>query len=234
MKALMQLDILLSCLGGQCNLTLCTTDVSSLILLPFSPTPAKQKEEDLTTIHPKKEETEEKSEVPDGPDTSSFTAFLISLLSSSKSGNHPTGDPNEHHAKAKETISTSASIESSGRISLFTRGRRTLRKVINKTAKIRAAYEPELSGNNLRPVAKDDNTYFDLPDMSEQSMLLSDDIRAALYSSLPALVKGTNWVLLYSTRRHGISLSLPALVKGTNWVLLYRSWLFSLGKLNSF
>ncbi|XP_074588044.1 uncharacterized protein LOC141843924 [Curcuma longa] len=164
-------------------------------------------EEDLTTIHPKKEETEEKSEVPDGPDTSSFTAFLISLLSSSKSGNHPTGDPNEHHAKAKETISTSASIESSGRISLFTRGRRTLGKVINKTAKIRAAYEPELSGNNLRPVAKDDNTYFDLPDMSEQSMLLSDDIRAALYSSLPALVKGTNWVLLYSTRRHGISLS---------------------------
>lgn len=151
----------------------------------------------MTTIHPEKEETEEKPEVPDGPDTSSFTAFLISLLSSSNSSNH---------------LQTSASVESSGRISLFARGRRTLEKSINKAAKIsglrqssetkvehRAAYEPELSGNDLRPVrvTKDDNTYFDLPAMSEKSMLLSDNIRAALYFSLPALVKGSNWLLLY-------------------------------------
>ncbi|XP_074590530.1 uncharacterized protein LOC141846397 [Curcuma longa] len=184
-----------------------TSDITAVLLDPGSADSSRSRPPSVSTNSTFSEETEEKSEVPDGPDTSSFTAFLISLLSSSKSGNHPTGDQNEHHAKAKETISTSASIESSGKISLFTKGRRALGKVINKTAKISSAYEPELSGNNLRPVAKDDNTYFDLPDMSEQSMLLSDNIRAALYSSLPALVKGTNWVLLYSTRRHGISLS---------------------------
>ncbi|KAM5577284.1 hypothetical protein ABKV19_007899 [Rosa sericea] len=46
-----------------------------------------------------------------------------------------------------------------------------------------------------------------LPDISEPSLLVSEKTRIALYSSLPALVQGRQWLLLYSTWRHGISLS---------------------------
>ncbi|XVE86773.1 hypothetical protein DITRI_Ditri18aG0060800 [Diplodiscus trichospermus] len=47
----------------------------------------------------------------------------------------------------------------------------------------------------------------DLPETSEPSLLLTEKTRNALYASLPALVQGRKWLLLYSTRRHGISLS---------------------------
>ncbi|XP_074579857.1 uncharacterized protein LOC141836297 [Curcuma longa] len=201
------------------------SDITTVLLNPLSADSSRsqtQSEDDLETTSPEKEETEPKSEAPDGPDTSSFTAFLISLLSSSNPSNHPTGDQNDHHAEAEEMASTSAPIENSGRTSLFTRGRRTLGKAINKAAKIsglrqssepkvenRAAIEPELTRSNLTPVTvtKDDTSHIDLPDMSEPSMLLSDNMRAALYFSLPTLTKGSNWLLLYSTWRHGISLS---------------------------
>ncbi|XP_042457996.1 TLD domain-containing protein 2-like isoform X1 [Zingiber officinale] len=164
---------------------------ANLAVVPWVSTNSTFSEEkDLTTVDPKKE-----CEVPDGPDTSPFTACLISFLSSSKSSNHPTGDQNK--------------TESSGRISLFTRGRRILGKAINKAAKIIGLRQSSETKGEHRSVSvtKHDNTYSELPDMSEKSMLLSDNIRAALYFSLPALVKGTNWVLLYSTWRHGISLS---------------------------
>ncbi|XP_042377103.1 TLD domain-containing protein 2-like [Zingiber officinale] len=201
------------------------SDITTVLLNPLSADSSRsqtQSEEDLETINPEKEETEHKSEAPDGPDTSSFAAFLVSLLSSSNPSNHPTGDRNDHYAVAEEMASTSAPTESSGRKSLFTRVRRTLGKAINKAVKIsglsqisepkvenRAAIEPELTRSNLTPVAvtRDDTSHFDLPDMSEPSMLLSDNMRAALYFSLPTLTKGSNWLLLYSTWRHGISLS---------------------------
>ncbi|KAL2906070.1 Oxidation resistance protein 1 [Bienertia sinuspersici] len=43
--------------------------------------------------------------------------------------------------------------------------------------------------------------------MSENSLLLSQKTRLKLYGSLPSLVKGRKWMLLYSTWKHGISLS---------------------------
>ncbi|KAJ4898760.1 TLD-domain containing nucleolar protein [Raphanus sativus] len=46
-----------------------------------------------------------------------------------------------------------------------------------------------------------------IPEISEPSLLLTDHSRRSLYSSLPALVQGRKWILLYSTWRHGISLS---------------------------
>jgi hypothetical protein len=45
-----------------------------------------------------------------------------------------------------------------------------------------------------------------LPAMSEDSSLLSEDLRNAIYPYLPTLAKGRQWVLLYSTMKHGISL----------------------------
>ncbi|KAF6144449.1 hypothetical protein GIB67_024676 [Kingdonia uniflora] len=44
------------------------------------------------------------------------------------------------------------------------------------------------------------------PDFSEQSSFTSPDLFEFLQSSLPNIVKGCQWVLLYSTLRHGISL----------------------------
>uniref|UniRef100_A0A0D3A115 TLDc domain-containing protein n=1 Tax=Brassica oleracea var. oleracea TaxID=109376 RepID=A0A0D3A115_BRAOL len=46
-----------------------------------------------------------------------------------------------------------------------------------------------------------------LPEISDPSLLLKEQSRRSLYTSLPALVQGRKWVLLYSTWRHGISLS---------------------------
>ncbi|KAG2325584.1 hypothetical protein Bca52824_008312 [Brassica carinata] len=46
-----------------------------------------------------------------------------------------------------------------------------------------------------------------IPEISEPSLLLTDQSRRSLYTSLPALVQGRKWILLYSTWRHGISLS---------------------------
>ncbi|KAJ4914072.1 TLD-domain containing nucleolar protein [Raphanus sativus] len=46
-----------------------------------------------------------------------------------------------------------------------------------------------------------------IPEISDPSLLLTEQCRRSLYTSLPALVQGRKWVLLYSTWRHGISLS---------------------------
>ncbi|CAI7791363.1 unnamed protein product [Closterium sp. NIES-53] len=46
-----------------------------------------------------------------------------------------------------------------------------------------------------------------LPDMMEESFLLSDTCRSVICQSLPAIASGREWVLLYSTFKHGISLS---------------------------
>eukprot|EP00897_Mesotaenium_endlicherianum_P008483 jgi/Mesen1/7663/ME000400S06855 len=45
-----------------------------------------------------------------------------------------------------------------------------------------------------------------LPAMAEESFLLTDFLRAPICSNLPALASGREWVLLYSTIKHGISL----------------------------
>ncbi|KHN14549.1 Oxidation resistance protein 1 [Glycine soja] len=46
-----------------------------------------------------------------------------------------------------------------------------------------------------------------LPEISEPSMLVSEDVRNVVYASLPALIHGRKWLMLYSTWKHGISLS---------------------------
>ncbi|KAJ0252414.1 TLDc domain-containing protein [Hirschfeldia incana] len=46
-----------------------------------------------------------------------------------------------------------------------------------------------------------------LPEISDHSLLLTEQSRRSLHTALPALVQGRKWVLLYSTWRHGITLS---------------------------
>ncbi|KAL2634038.1 hypothetical protein R1flu_005517 [Riccia fluitans] len=45
-----------------------------------------------------------------------------------------------------------------------------------------------------------------LPEMSDESVLIPEALRTMLYSALPTLALGRQWVLLYSTAKHGISL----------------------------
>ncbi|KAL0726335.1 hypothetical protein Bca4012_022428 [Brassica carinata] len=61
-----------------------------------------------------------------------------------------------------------------------------------------------------KPTVKEEPTIVQaiiLPEISDHSLLLKEQSRRSLYTSLPALVQGRKWVLLYSTWRHGISLS---------------------------
>ncbi|KAK2428105.1 hypothetical protein P8452_42244 [Trifolium repens] len=55
-------------------------------------------------------------------------------------------------------------------------------------------------------------------------MLISNSLRNAVYDSLPSLIRGRKWLMLYSTWKHGISLSLyrrSLLWPGPSCLLLY-------------
>ncbi|KAG6768444.1 hypothetical protein POTOM_027360 [Populus tomentosa] len=160
------------------------------------------------------------------PDTSSFTAFLYSLLSSSESGNNPKLDErNDHSAQMGDQLSENVAKETGTKKGLFSRGKQTLRAVYQAT-RIGGYRSQEIKGNSdLKNVDENDDfgglevksmpkqnmkepvALGDLPDISEPSLLLSEKERSTLYVSLPALVQGRKWLLLYSTWRHGISLS---------------------------
>eukprot|EP00250_Pteridium_aquilinum_P010821 c19651_g1_i2 orf=481-1452(-) len=57
--------------------------------------------------------------------------------------------------------------------------------------------------NKKQDIAKQETP---LPSISEPSTILSESLRSLLYTHLPTLVRGREWVLLYSTWKHGISL----------------------------
>ncbi|KAI3434211.1 TLDc domain-containing protein, partial [Psidium guajava] len=167
-----------------------------------------------------------------GPDTSSFSAFLYSLLTSSEPGDDPNvegkndkGQVNSELVAASKEAADVPRKESGGKKSLFSRGKQSLGKAFNQAAKVTGYRNQEQKGdgdmkysdvnevmlpgvemrhsqNKTEPVV-----VTDVPETSEPSLLLSEKTRGELYTSLPALVQGRKWLLLYSTWRHGISLS---------------------------
>ncbi|WOL08697.1 oxidation resistance protein 1 [Canna indica] len=182
--------------------------------------PSKHPEaENPETNIPENEDSQRSSKPADSPDTISFATYLFSR-SVSRSSIRP-GKVKEHHAEV-EKISTTVPCENSGRKSILARGKESLARAIHKAANVngfRHSSVPKVdsnivnnaasNGSGLTPVTaiKDTATLFDLPCISEFSLLLSENMRAALHFSLPALAKGKIWVLLYSTRRDGRSLS---------------------------
>ncbi|WVZ73622.1 hypothetical protein U9M48_021907 [Paspalum notatum var. saurae] len=167
-------------------------------------------------------DSEHNSDSLDGPDTSSFRAFLISFLSSSSSNNDlPEIIPEQNEDMSYPTL-TPMGKGSKGRSGLISRGKHSIGKIINKAARIggfrQTTAEPKIDReavNHVEPVApvleleesKEIASSSNLPTMSEPSVLLSELMQSILYASLPVLAQGRNWVLLYSTWRHGISLS---------------------------
>ncbi|GAB2283394.1 hypothetical protein Dimus_017908 [Dionaea muscipula] len=167
----------------------------------------------------------------DGPDTSSFTAFLYSLLSPSAAAarEEPNMEENDGH-EAEHENEPNAGTEGGGpgRRSPFSGGKQSIGKAVyyaarfggyrNQVSEEKDSTENDNGGENNGDIDRgegfrtmegehEDVLLVDIPEMSEDSRLLSDKSRRALYVSLPSLAKGRKWVLLYSTWRHGISLS---------------------------
>ncbi|XP_058786973.1 uncharacterized protein LOC131661448 [Vicia villosa] len=209
------------------------THFVSLLLNPISDPDSHQQ----PSKHPPSSSSEEVGEVKisdeegntnnhdlvDGPDTSSFTAFLYSFLSSSNSKEDANSNGQKSDDKGKNSPLTDSSMkENGGKKSLFTRGKQSVGIAIRRAARIgrfRHHGPKDNNDNNLEvkhqdrrkeslpmkeslPVSLDD-----LPRISEPSVLVSESIRNVLYASLPPLMHGRKWLLLYSTWRNGISLS---------------------------
>uniref|UniRef100_A0A453R588 TLDc domain-containing protein n=1 Tax=Aegilops tauschii subsp. strangulata TaxID=200361 RepID=A0A453R588_AEGTS len=164
---------------------------------------------------------DEESEIPNGPDTSSFRAFLMSFMSASSSSNDSMEIIPEQDLDMEYPTLTPVGRGIKERKGLLSRGKHSIGKIINKAGRlggfrqksghivdneIANQIESMSSGFALK-VSKGSASNHKLPPMSEPSMLLSEMMRNVLYPSLPVLVQGKNWMLVYSTWRHGVSLS---------------------------
>ncbi|XP_062006975.1 uncharacterized protein LOC133724302 isoform X1 [Rosa rugosa] len=208
------------------------TDITTGLLNPISdkPSPSPPPQEDVDGSRGSQNGTmsEESPANPvDGPDTSSFTAFLYSLLSSSESGDKSKSSDEQvdDQMDKSNSLSDSAVKANSGKRSLFSKGKHTLSKAMYQAARFGGyrsqerkgsldvkgddGNDSEFAGVEMRHMQKPQKpvALVHLTDISEPSLLLTEKTRIALYSSLPALVQGRRWLLLYSTWRHGISLS---------------------------
>lgn len=195
------------------------SDLTTVIFNPISDhSPERRDEPGLASSE--KTDSDEDSELPDGPDTSSFTAFLVSLLSSADSSGHFSEESKEQKTGKGEAASGPEIQEFIGKKSLFSKGKHSVGKAIQRVARIggfRQNSEPkvdvsattcsELVEQKFGNFLDDKKSKFKLPDMSELSSIMSEDLRRFLYFSLPPVAQGRSWVLLYSTWRHGISLS---------------------------
>uniref|UniRef100_A0A5B6YK63 Oxidation resistance protein 1 n=1 Tax=Davidia involucrata TaxID=16924 RepID=A0A5B6YK63_DAVIN len=210
------------------------SDITTVLLNPISDKPSKlptpPPPEDVTEpkISQLESITEEGSEaLVDGPDTTSFTAFLYSLLSSSESGSNSNLDgQNEYQAEMGEPASDAIMKESGRKKSLFSRGKQSLGRAVYQAARLggyqnqasnrKGSSDMTINDGNDSEVHGDEGIPMqtlnepvpldNLPGISEPSLLLSEKTRSSLYAALPALIQGRKWVLLYSTWRHGISL----------------------------
>ncbi|XP_022774967.1 oxidation resistance protein 1-like isoform X3 [Durio zibethinus] len=206
------------------------TDLTTDLLNPISDKPSKPSHVPPENVSESKRSQLEliskadDRDLVDGPDTSSFSAFLYSLLASSESGHNL--NPDDRNDNQEETGDASDTLmkENGGRKSLLSRGKQSLR-AFNQVTRISGYRNQDHEGDSDMKSDDEGDAKFDglemrhmqnvkeplalgdLPETSEPSLLLTEQTRNALYSALPALVQGRKWLLLYSTWRHGISLS---------------------------
>eukprot|EP01018_Ginkgo_biloba_P030509 Gb_21407 [translate_table: standard] len=191
--------------------TLLSDSSSPLYSLPFDPSTAPPQPQGAPLI----------TDQFYGPDTSSLSAFLLSLL--------PAVGPGFNENNANETGEDEASSSShSGTLGQQRETGNFARK--DELLEYRLAHESEdtreedsevyAEENEWQLVTETDIKTYDisehsrsskrmmmsLPDLSVDSAFLSDNLREFVGSSLPTLVRGCKWILLYSTLKHGISL----------------------------
>ncbi|KAH7575877.1 hypothetical protein JRO89_XS02G0238800 [Xanthoceras sorbifolium] len=80
---------------------------------------------------------------------------------------------------------------------------------VDSEMKIEDEDDTEFDGLEMRNMqnVKEPMASVELPDVFEPSLLHTKKTRSSLYASLPGIVQGRKWLLLYSTWRHSISLS---------------------------
>ncbi|KAL0739609.1 hypothetical protein Bca4012_015819 [Brassica carinata] len=223
------------------------TDLTTGLLNPISDKPSSAPppppdEEDESKRDQLESVTEEdhhhhKEDSVDEPDTSSFSAFLGSLLSSDpkdKQTNQDQEEEEEEEEEAETSSDTSSSSSSAGTMKETTTTTVSKKSLLSKYKQhLKNFYQAVKFSKDRKGIAEvnktDDDEEYDglemkqmqnkeeattvavqaivIPDISEPSLLLTDQSRRSLYTSLPALVQGRKWILLYSTWRHGISLS---------------------------
>ncbi|XP_078433864.1 TLD-domain containing nucleolar protein [Wolffia australiana] len=194
------------------------SDITTVLLNPVSDAPSSPRgaEAAKTNLEEQVPETESKSLVE--PDTSSFTAFLSSLLSSAESSDHFSIRSEDHPVRTLEAAASSSAIgENPGRKSLLSRGKQSLGKAFQKASRIVSFRDKKSfskSNSDLTKLSVPSSNeptesvhQANLPVISDTSLLISGSLREDLYGIFPALVQGKCWVLLYSTWKHGISLS---------------------------
>ncbi|WJX53495.1 hypothetical protein P8452_39480 [Trifolium repens] len=162
---------------------------------------------------------ESKLEV-DGPDTSSFTAFLYSFLSSN-SDSRDSRDKDEDDDVSVVGDDDEMNENLVVKKGLLSKGKQSLGKAIYVVARMggfrsvdrgRGNFESDECGVEMKNIQKlkevpSVDLVDRLPEISEPSMLISNSLRNAVYDSLPSLIHGRKWLMLYSTWKHGISLS---------------------------
>ncbi|XP_057970549.1 uncharacterized protein LOC131159552 isoform X2 [Malania oleifera] len=211
------------------------SDLTTVFLNPISDQPSKPSSprppENLTEPITSQSESvakDDSEDLVDEPDTSSFPAFVYALLSSSESGsNSNLNEQNDRQTEAGDGEFSSSSVvrESGGKKSLFSKGKHTLSRAVyyavsgyrqqglerkgNRDKKTDDGSDTEPAEEELQTMNTSNEPVprGNLPDISEPSSLLPEKTRSILYASLPAIVQGRKWVLLYSTWRNGISLS---------------------------
>jgi len=174
--------------------------------------------------------SEEAEDSVNEPDTSSFTAFLYSLLKDdyfaveSEDGQQSKAaavtDENEHGPESQaepENVNVNVMRESGGKRGIFSRGKQSIGRAMNYAARLALFRSQASETKPSSPTSNDDDNYtkedgsdmkpvdskhdalwiVDLPDLTEPSALLSMKTRIKLYASLPTLVRGKKWVLLY-------------------------------------
>lgn len=172
----------------------------------------------------KQTEVEDSKDNVDGPDTSSFSAFLYSFIAPSES--HSPGNSNlDEKTSSREDDFTPSSepittTENAKKKSLFSRGKHSLGKALCQAARI-GGFRIQSSKGSLDMAvgdggdsngSRDDGIALKilnqsqhlenlkLPEISEPSLLLSEKTRSVLYGALPVIVQGRKWMLLYRLR----------------------------------
>lgn len=209
------------------------SDLTTVLLNPISdkpsapsPHPSSQGDKNESESSPSCVEEDNRDSV-DGPDTSSFTAFLYSLLASSETHSNLNFNENigSSEVEVKPSLEPMMTKEGAKKKSLFSRGKQTFGKAFHHAAKIAGIRGQSPKGSSDVALGNGSNSIIsvndgiamktlnesqpleNLPEISEPSMLLSEKTRSILFAALPVIVQGRKWMLLYSTWRHGISLS---------------------------
>jgi len=134
----------------------------------------------------------------------------MSFVSSTTSSKDSVETIPEHNLDVEYPTLTPVGKASSVRKGLLSRGKHSIGRIISKAGLSNFRQKPTYSidgefTGQIESVAprfemkgsKELALHEKLPAMSEPSVLLSEMMRSVLYSSLPVLVQGRNWMLVY-------------------------------------